>query len=411
MNGKTKKISKLVCLRINTRRQILADFFLSAVFCALSFALFTILFCAFAPLSSYAGAGESGLQFLRIVQSPKSVAMGETGVGFYGDLSSSLALNPASLSLMRYNEFSFIYNMWVEDISIQQISFSHPTQKSGAFAGSLSMLSVKPFAAYDNSGGPAGQVQSSDLALQIAYSKKLWGQWNDNRYGIFAGGGLKYAREKLDTVKADTLLYDTGILYMKKFHESRLGVGASFMNLGDGLKFDKDKDTSPAIYRLGANYQIMFYGDYLSFSADLKKNSDGKKIMPSYGAEFMLKKIVALRLGYAPIRDIGNGLRFGIGFNLKNLKIDYAIASYAKFDYAHRIGISYSFGKPIEITPHLKPAEEKARWKVKRAKTLIKDELYYQAILELNEALKIDPKTPHALELMKIIGDKVELGK
>ncbi len=366
--------------------------------------LFTPLFNF--PL--YAGEGKSGLQFLRIIQSPKSASMGETGVGFYGNLQDSLSLNPASLSLLRHKEVSFTYNMWVEDISMQQISFSRPTQKMGSFAASLSMLSVKPFESYDNSGNETGKIEIRDLSFQIAHSRRLYGQWSDKRYGLFAGAGVKYAEEKLETVKANTILFDGGLLYMKKLKDSRLGIGLSFMNLGSGLKFDKDRDPSPAVYRLGANYQMRFYGDYLSFSADLKKNSDNKKLMPSYGAELTLKRVLAIRMGYIPNRDVGNGIRLGVGFNLKNIRLDYAIVNYVKFSYAHRIGLSYSFGKPVEITPYLDPRQEKARWKVKRAKKFMKEKLYYEATLEINEALKLDPKTPHAMELMQKISKEVD---
>src|SRR3989338_5011207 len=98
------------------------------------------LLCAAAG-SAAAGAGTSGGEFLRIVQSPRVVAMGESGAGGYGDLLGALAANPAALGRTAYKEAAFTYNSWLEEINSQQAAYAQPL-RYGAAAVSVLALTV-----------------------------------------------------------------------------------------------------------------------------------------------------------------------------------------------------------------------------------------------------------------------------
>lgn len=65
----------------------------------------------------------------------------------------------------------------------------------------------------------------------------------------------------------------------------------------------------------------------------------------------------------------------------------------------------------MDVTPHLSPAEEQARSKTGRARDLMKEGRYYEAVLELNEALRLDPGYAAALELMRKARGLVEVSK
>ncbi|MBI4656973.1 MAG: PorV/PorQ family protein [Elusimicrobia bacterium] len=348
----------------------------------------------------HADAGKSGGQFIRIVQSPRASAMGDSGAGLYGDILGSIALNPAGLSRTGYREIAFVYNSWIEGISMQQIAYAHPFKKTGTLAFSVSMLNISDFPGYDNSGAYAGDVKAGDILFQAGYASRLKGPWNDRRLGLFCGAGVKYARETLEAVTARTTLLDFGFLSISRLGAGFLGLGISMQSMGSGFKFDSEKDKSPSILNTGLSYITMLWGDPFTVAFDFKKPNDGE-IRFSAGLEFLLKRIVAWRIGYVSDEDLGSGLRFGAGFNLKLFQLDYALSNYDRFGSAHRFGMSYKFGKPVETLSYLTPEQEKARWRLARAEKFMEKNRYYEAVLELNEALKLEPNLQEALDMMK----------
>lgn len=367
-----------------------------------SLALFSLLLPSLAFLAplSHAGAGKTGGQFLRVVQSPRAAGMGEAGTALYGDLPGSLSLNPASLGMVFHREAAFTYSSWVEDISMQHFAYAHPTEKSGVLAVSGAMLQVKPFPGYDNTGGYTEDVKATDSNFSAAYARRISGPWYDKRSGVFIGAAAKYASEKIENASASTVLFDAGLLALRPAGSGTLGFGLSAQSLGSGYKFDSERDPAPAVYRGGVSYMATVFGDPLAVAADIKKPSDDNLAF-SLGAEFVLKRILAWRVGFISGQDAGSGMRFGMGFNLKLFRLDYSLASFGKFGLAHRVGISVKFGEPVEITPHITPEQEKARWRTDRAKQLMRENRHYEAVLELNEALKLDPYLKEAVELMK----------
>ena len=376
---------------------------------AFKFILCAALCCASAP--ARAGAGKSGGEFLRIIQSPRAVAMGETGAGLYGDLLGAAAMNPAALARTGYREAAFSYNSWIEGISLQQAAYAHPLKgEKGVLGGSISMLNMPSIQGFNNSGAAAGEVDAGDLAVAVNYAARLRGPWPDKRFGLFAGGAVKYAREKLDTVSAGTTLFDAGLLWVSRVRDGTLGLGVSAQSLGSGFKFDSVTDPAPSQLRFGASYILLAAGDPLTFTLDLCKPNDADSVLSS-GAEYLLRRLVALRAGYVSGTDLGSGLRVGGGVAIKMLQFDYALSSYGKFGITHRFSLAYKFGKPVDITPHLSPMQEKARWRTERADLMMREARYYEAVLELNEALALDPGYGAALEMMRKARAMVEVSK
>ncbi len=363
------------------------------------------------PAPSLAGAGKSGGEFMRIVQSPRAVAMGESGAGAYGDLLGALALNPAALARTGYKEAAFTYNSWLEGITSQQAAYAHPLPDGkGVLAGSLYWLSVPSIDGYNNAGAPSGSVDAGDMALGASYAVRLGGPWEDRRSGIFAGASLKYARETLASVSAGAALIDAGALWLSRVGGGVLGLGLSAQSLGGGFKFDSVIDPAPSVYRAGASYIIVVAGDPVTFNLDWKKPWDSGSSVRA-GAEYQFWRILALRAGYISGEDLGGGLRLGGGVTIKTMQFDYALSSYGKFGAAHRFSLSYKFDKPVEVTKYLTREQEQARQKTERARIMIKESRYYEAVQELNGALTLDPGNKESLELMRKARGLVEVSK
>ena len=195
------------------------------------------------------------------------------------------------------------------------------------------------------------------MAVSLTYAVRLKGPWQDRRLGLFSGIGIKYARERLETVSSGTELLDAGLLWLMKVRGGTLGLGAAVQSLGGGFKFDSGADASPEVFRAGAAYIILAGGDPLTFALDVKKPNDSGAVF-SGGTEYLFKRVFALRAGYLSDADLGSGLRFGGGVVLKLMQFDYALANYGKFGSAHRFSISYKFGKPVDVTPHISPEQE-----------------------------------------------------
>lgn len=366
-----------------------------------------LAFCLAPALVSAAAAGEGtvGAEFLRIVQSPRVVGMGESGAGGYGDLLGALALNPAALARTGYREAAFTYNSWLEGVATQEAAYAQPL-RSGVAAVSVMELSMPSIDAYDNNGVPDGQVNAGDLAAGLSYAARLYGPWQDSRYGLFAGGTLKYAREKLAGVNAAAPLMDLGGLWIGKAPGGTLALGVSAQSLGGGFKFDSTSDPAPSVFRAGASYIVLAAGDPVTFSADIKKNDNSPAALCA-GAEYQVWRTISVRAGYISGEDLGGGLRFGGGVTLKLLQFDYSLSSYGKYGPAHRFSLSYKFDKPVSVTPHLTRKQEEAEEKTAEGRALMADGRYYDAVVELNSALMLDPENSEAMDLMRKARDLI----
>lgn len=364
-------------------------------------ALFMGLLSILSPLPSLAEPGKSGGSFVRIIQSPRAAAMGEAGTGLYGDLLGALSLNQASLARTGYKEASLVHNAWLEGISEQGLAYAHPLPGNMVAAGFVSVLRTGDIASYDNSDGYAGTVDAGATQAGASFAAKIAGGGSNRRFGLFAGGGVKYAGQTLDTVSAGTVLFDAGLLSISRVGAvGVLGLGVSAQSLGKGFKFDSQRDPAPTVYRAGASYITALGGDPLSFALDLVKPNDGN-VSYAVGAELIMNKTVAWRAGYCAGSGAESGLRFGAGFILKVMQLDYSMANYGRLGLAHRFSLSHKFGKPIEVSRYASRDEELAEMSTGRAKKLMAEGRFYEAVLELNKALKLEPNSGEALRLMK----------
>jgi len=355
----------------------------------------------------YCAAGEVSAEWSRMIQSPRLAAMGEGGTALPGDVLASLEANPALFSQLNYKEAAFAYNSWIEGVSLQEVAYAHPIGRYGVLSGFGTMLRMSPFAGYDNDGHQVGDVSASDSMYGVAYATRLKGPWGDRNKGLFAGAAIKYGSQTIDNISAKALLYDVGVLWMGNFGPGTLGAGLSARSLGKGFKFDAETDPAPTTYRAGLSYRTLLWGDPLAVTGDMIKDSDMNSRY-SAGVELILWRALAARWGYMSGQDLGNGLRFGVGVDFKAFRLDYALASLGQFNLVNRMSVAVKFGKPVEITPHLTPDEEKALWHYERGKILAGQQRYYDAVLELNESLKLDPNCSPALQLMEKMRNMME---
>lgn len=357
---------------------------------------------------AWAGTGETSAEFLKILPSPRVAAMGHSGTALADDHLSALSLNSAGLARLRYPEATFVYNKWLEGVSLQNVSYAHPTKDSGSFAVSGTWLQVKSIQGFDNSGAATGDVKAQDMALKVAWAKRFGGVSADPTHGFFFGAGLKYVREQLENVNASTILADLGVLYSRRYGRSALAGGVSLDSLGQGLKYDTQRDAAPTVMRMGLAYTTPVLEDPLSIVWDVRKPLR-EALSYGIGFEYMVLRSVSWRAGWTSNEDLGSGMSVGIGLKFKVFSIDYSLAQVGRLGPTHRIALGARFGAPVDsIAPTSYKVEEGTQWHLDKGSRLITEGRYYEAALEFTEVLRLDPHNKSALNHLRQVRDLME---
>lgn len=347
--------------------------------------------------------GSTGANFLTFGQGPRAIAMGESQVAVAEDAYAAY-WNPAGLAAMEYPELALTYNKALEGTDQQYLSLAYPLRSGSVLDLNLTRLGMSSFQGYDAKGVQTRSVGANDYALGLAYGHTLIYD-EAKRPGLNVGVNLKGIRESLDTAQAQTFAADFGaIAYYRPGPPRREGrpgqewrLGFAAKNLGPSLKFDRGRSDLPSSYQIGLAWRGLPKGDSLTFSLDQVLSRE-EPFYIAAGAEYVVLRTLALRLGYRTGQDIGLGFRAGVGFKLKIFDLDYAFAGFGDLGQMHRMGLSIRLGGPVETTP---PEERSLDAVLRKAARLMREKRYYEALLEYNKALDIDPGNRQALEGMK----------
>ncbi len=161
---------------------------------------------------------------------------------------------------------------------------------------------------------------------------------------ISAGLSLKIIHQKLANEKGLGVGVDVGAL-CKNYPRERFNLGIVLQNIGPKMKIYKEKFTLPAILKVGLAYRLP--NDKLLLVCDLKKPYDNKASI-HLGLEYRVLESILLRGGFRykfdnlenePLTD----LTCGVGFVIKDFKLDYAFVPYDKLEDTHRISLTRGF--------------------------------------------------------------------
>jgi len=332
--------------------------------------------------------------------------MGESQVAVADDAYAAF-WNPAGLAALESAELALSHNKSFMGVDQQYFSMAYPLRYGSTLNLNLTRMSISPLQGYDAQGTKTGQVTAGDYALGLAYGRALLKD-EAQQPMLSAGLNLKGVKENLDTASAQTLAADMGVIYylrpQRRTGRAEWRFGLAARNLGPGLKFDEERFDLPTIYQLGAAWQSRPYGDLLTLSLDHVFSRDEGYHLAG-GAEYVVHRLLAFRLGYRTGQDIGLGLRAGVGFKLKRMEVDYAFAGFGDLGEMHRVGLSLRLGGRVEVTP---PEERGLGAVMRRGERLMQEGRYYEAILEFNKALDLDPGNRRALEQMRKANERLK---
>jgi len=370
--------------------------------------LLAVLLLGTAARRAGAGSpGTTGAEFLKFGQGARAVGMGESHVAVADDPYAAY-WNPAGLSSLLYPAVSVSYNRALQGVDQQYLSFAYPLASGSVVDLNLTRLGMSSLQGYDAQGTKTREIGSSDYAFGAAYGRTLL---RDTRGRAWLAGGvnLKGIREQLDRASASTYAADVGLLaYVWRGNgagaDPGLRVGLTARNLGPGLRFDRDNAPLPAVYTGGVAWRGYPRGDSITLSADAVMPRDDDPY-GAIGLEYTAFRVLALRMGYRMGEDVGQGFRAGVGFRLKLVELDYAFAGFGDLGQMHRVGMSFRLGGPVEPTA---PEERIIHEMLEKGQRLLKDGQDYEAALQFDEVLKLDPGNRKALELMRQAHDHLK---
>lgn len=302
------------------------------------------LLAAALPASAWAGAGTTPLESLKLDADARAVALG----GAYAALASdanALLYNPGGLAFVPRNEAVFMHNEYFEGVRQEYAAFA----LRRGWGGQVSYLTygeIQKTTLSNKTGAGLGTYGASDLAVSVGNGRRLWG-------GLGAGAALKYFRQTIETVTADGVAADGGLLFAPAGLPG-LRAAATVRNFGPAVRYQREGQNLPLEVRLGGAYTGRPAGQETTLVVDAAKpRGDGPQVQA--GLESVLAGRLPIRLGYDMRNEAGLGLTAGFGWRARDFRVDYAFVSFGDLGAAHRVSAALRWGPGGEPRPEPKP--------------------------------------------------------
>jgi tetratricopeptide (TPR) repeat protein len=276
--------------------------------------------------SSASGLGASyGAEFLGLGGGARPLAMGEAYAAAADDVS-SIIYNPAGLAYLNRPQFLAMYNSYFAGVSQRLVLAAFPT-RFGRFGIGYTDLASGDIPGYDAGGTPTEPFSASSNSVSLSYANKL-------RENLFFGFSVKGISEKLEKITASTYAFDAGVQWAMNQH---LKFGAAASNMGPGLSFVDENTPLPVSWRAGAAFTTGAVGRRLTLASDAVAYQD--LIQTNLGIEYSPHEILVLRAGYK-----GGQARMGMGLFFKNFSFDYAYSPHQYLGASHQFSIGLEAG-------------------------------------------------------------------
>ncbi len=304
----------------------------------------TFIFVSFSFVNAHAflssdDIGSTTAQFLKLGIGAKSAAMGNA-VTSINNGTDAIYWNPANLIYIDKKELSFSHAIWFEDVNYEWLSFALPTTEYGVFGFGLQYVSYGSIDKVDNTNTSDGSFSPLDMALYLSYANS----YDRLNFGL----NLKYIYSKIEE-SASAIALDLGATY--KLYNDKTFIGAALTNLGTSMKFNKESEELPLLFKIGASHYLL---DEWLVSLDLNFPKDNEFYF-NFGTQYSIEIAddlnFALRVGYeGRNKDIPgfNWINLGFGFEYLDYKFDYAFVPYGDIGMTHRFSFGIKFGKKVD---------------------------------------------------------------
>ncbi len=289
----------------------------------------------------------AGIPFLKMNIGSHAEAMG----GAYTAIAkgaNAIYYNPAGLGLSANREMMLYHTQWFSNIAIENLTIVYPFNRQWSLGSSISFLHMPAFDRYEIdplTGGPlaAGKFMAYDMVFTTGLGFRI----SDN---IYLGSNLKFLQERLESVTANGIAADFGVLTNIPAFGIRLGLAVQ--NFGTRIKYIQAKSILPLTFRAGVAYQYHNGNNTIAFDI-VSARGEPLQILP--GIEVGISDNFSLRGGYQPTQQEKTGLSAGFGLKLlEGHQINYAYTPYGDLGDAHRAEFIINLGrvaaKPVSIS-------------------------------------------------------------
>lgn len=312
--------------------------------------------------------GKSVYSFLSLPMSPREAALGGSAIAI-NDNDLSLAMsNPALLNEQMKNKFLVEYTNYISDINFGRVSYVHNLKNVGLVGLGLQYLNAGKFINTDVSGNKYGNFSANEIALNIAYKKRL-----DSCFVL--GATLKPIFSQLYHYYSFGIVLDIGANYTTK---NKLTTASLLLkNVGSQITTYKGNyESVPFDIQLGVSTKLAHAPFRLSVvahslnrlkmvhdetnnieptntteSTTKNKNTFVENMFRHFilGVEFIPVESFFVRLGlnYQRRQELKleakpglTGFSWGFGFRIKKFYISYANVRYHSAAYSNQFSIT-----------------------------------------------------------------------
>jgi hypothetical protein len=309
-------------------------------------------------------SGISGATFLRMDQGARAMGMGGAFAAVADD-ASALWWNPAGIARSSFTDVMVGHTAHIEQINSQVFGIIRPVKipqfQRAAYGVSFTYLSIPGIEGMDVNKNATGNLDANSMAAGLAFGAALTPE-------ITAGAQVKMIREKMATETGSGFAFDLGAQYRK----DRLGAGIALQHAGPSYKIGGASSPLPMLYRGGLSYALF---PRFTMALDGEKPSDADAKI-HLGGEALFTPTLAFRAGFQPMKNVGSGAGYSLGFGFKGvigggdslgdgktwwersqadidyalrgkgaylLSFDYAFLSFGDFSNTHRFTLGLKF--------------------------------------------------------------------
>ncbi|MBL0059393.1 MAG: PorV/PorQ family protein [Elusimicrobia bacterium] len=291
----------------------------------------------------YFSKGDRGLQGPAVLKMETGVRALSLGGAFVGsaDDASALFWNPAGLERVPRQEFIVGHSRVFEDQTREDLGWVLPAWRRGereTWGVQASYLAMDSFDLVKN-GVPAGSAQPWEGALGLSYARPF--------RNLFWGITGKVARKEFPGASGQSYLLDGGLQGESK----NLGMAWGFViaDLGTTMSLGEGTLAPPTVFRLGGTKRFLLgRKNQLRWSGQIDAPSDDTAIA-RMGLEYVVpgkEWEAALRLGGQTAG--ASKLTAGFGVGRGSLGFNYAYGPSESLGAAHRMDVTFRFGRPLE---------------------------------------------------------------
>lgn len=326
-----------------------------------------IIVCMAGSASAQTKVGTTIGNFLRIEPSARGAALGNAGSALPANIE-SVYYNTGSIGLLEGAAVQYSHSMWFADISHSYAAFAVPVSGVGNVFASVTALNSGDIQVrtVEQPLGTGINYDVSNIALGLGYGHRI-----TSRFA--AGIQVNYISERIWETTARALTFNLGTVYQLSdngavlgFCLSNLSTSTRFTGSGLAIQYDADPDAHgnnsalpaeqstdsfplPGLFRLGLSmpYTISENSEFLFLVEGLHPNNNSESI--NLGAEWTLRRLLALRVGYQTLfqTDSELGLTFGFGvmgdLGDNRYHLNYAWAGHDNLEDTHRITFVIEF--------------------------------------------------------------------